>query len=127
MAINERQLKLYNYLLNQEGWTNRVEILRDLASDYNYVDYGDLYHNASAALLTRDINVLNNSSDIRKLIISNSQHGIKVATKEEAKSFLLKNYAENIRRLQKHHFLQDKLNKDGQTTIEDKVIETFRR
>lgn len=127
MAINERQLKLYNYLLNQDGWTNRVEILRDLASDYNYVDYGDLYHNPSAVLLTRDINVLNNSSDIRKLIISNSQLGVKVATKDEAKDFLLKNYAETIKRLQKHHFLQEKLNKDGQVTIENKVIETFRR
>ena len=127
MAINERQLKLYNYLLNQESWTNRVEILRDLASDYNYVDYGDLYHNPSAVQLTRDINVLNNSSDIRKLIISNSQHGVKVATKDEAKEFLLKSFAENIKRMQKYHFLQSKLNKDGQVTIDDKVIETFRR
>lgn len=127
MSINERQLKLYNYLLNKEDWTNRITILRDLAEEYKYVDYGDLYHNASAVLLTRDINVLNNSSDIRKLIISNSQHGVKIATKEEAKDFLLKNYAETIRRLQKHHFLQDKLNKDGQATIEDRVIETFRR
>lgn len=127
MAINERQLKLYNYLLNQDGWTNRVEILRDLASDYNYVDYGDLYHNPSAVLLTRDINVLNNSSDIRKLIISNSQLGVKIATKKEAQEFLFKNYAENMKRLQKHHFLQDKLNKDGQATIEDKVVEAFRR
>ena len=130
MAINERQLKLYNYLLNQEGWTNRVEILRDLASDYNYVDYGDLYHNASAVLLTSDIRTLNNSSEVRKLIIHNSRHGIKIATKEEAREFLRKDQVENIKRMQKHYFLQEKLYKDGQGSMNGETIqflETFRR
>jgi hypothetical protein len=127
MAINERQLELYNYLLNQETWVNRKDILRDLCGSYGYIENGDLYHNPSAVLLTRDINILNNSHDVRKLIISSSKHGVKIATKEEAKSFLMRNFAENIRRMQKYHFLQEKLYKDGQTTIEDKVIEAFRR
>lgn len=130
MPLNNRQLKLYNYLLNKEDWVNRIDILRDLAEDYEFHDFGDLYHNASAVLLTSDIRVLNNSSDVRKLIIHNSKKGIKIATREEARDFLRKDYAENLKRMQKHHFLQEKLYKDGQGSMQGETIqflETFRR
>lgn len=127
MPLNERQLKLYNYLLNRSDWANRVEILDDLKEVYDYTPSGSLYNNSAASLLTRDIKELNNSPDVRKLIIYNSKLGIKIAEKEEAKDFLMKNFTDNIRRMQKYHFLLDKLNKDGQATIEDRVIEAFRR
>jgi hypothetical protein len=127
MPVNERQLQLYNYLLNRNDWANRVDILNDLKDLYDYEPNGNLYKNTSAARLTKDIKALNNSPDIRKLIIYNSQLGIKIAEKDEAKDFLMKSFADSIRRMQKYHFLQDKLNKDGQATIEDKVIEAFRR
>ena len=127
MSINQRQLTLYNYLLNREGWANRVDILNDLKDVYEYEPNGNLYKNRAASLLTKDIKMLNNSPEIRKLIIYNSKLGIKIAEKEEAKDFLMKNFTDNIRRMQKYHFLLDKLNKDGQATIEDRVIEAFRR
>jgi hypothetical protein len=113
--------------LNRNDWANRVDILNDLKDLYDYEPNGNLYKNTSAARLTKDIKALNNSPDIRKLIIYNSQLGIKIAEKDEAKDFLMKSFADSIRRMQKYHFLQDKLNKDGQATIEDKVIEAFRR
>lgn len=127
MSINQRQLTLYNYLLNREGWANRIDILNDLQDVYEYEPNGNLYKNSAASLLTKDIKMLNNSPEIRKLIIYNSKLGIKIAEKEEAKDFLMKNFTDNIKRMQKYHFLLDKLNKDGQATIEDKVIEAFRR
>ena len=130
MPINQRQLNLYNYLLNQEGWVNRIDILRALAVDYNFHDFGDLYHNPSAVLLTSDIRALNNSSEVRKLIIHNSKRGIKIATKDEAREFLRKDQVENIKRMQKHYFLQEKLYKDGQGSMQGETIqflETFRR
>lgn len=127
MPINERQLTLYNYLLNRNDWANRVDILNDLKDLYEYEPNGNLYKNTSAGRLTKDIKALNNSPDIRKLIIYNSQLGIKIAEKEEAKDFLMRSFADNIRRMQKYHFLLDKLHKDGQATIEDNVIEAFRR
>lgn len=131
MPINERQLKLYNYLLNRNSWANRIDILNDLKEDYNFVDNGNLYRNNSAKLLTQDIKVLNNSSDVRKLVIYNSKLGIKIADPDEAREFLMRDYASNMKRLQKHYFLQDKLNKDGQVAlVKDgrlKELSTFRR
>lgn len=131
MPLNERQLKLYNYLLNRSSWANRIDILNDLQEDYNFVDNGNLYRNNSAKLLTQDIKVLNNSSEVRKLVIYNSKLGIKIADPDEAREFLMRDYASNMKRLQKHHFLQDKLNKDGQVAlVKDgrlKELSTFRR
>ena len=130
MSINERQLKLYNYLLNQEGWVNRKQILMDLSHIYEFVDNGNLYNNAAAILLTRDLHILNNSNDVRKLIIHNSRHGVKIADEKEASVYLNKALAESLKKLQQYHFLHDKLIKDGQATMVDdgiKVLETFRR
>lgn len=114
MALTERQLKLYNYLLNKNGWANRIEILTDLKEDYNFVDNGNLYNNKSANHLTEDVRALNNNPDIRKLIISNSNFGIKIADKQEALQFMQRDYIANMKRLQKHYRLQEKLNKHGQ-------------
>lgn len=130
MPLNERQLALYNYLLNKDGWEKRADILNNLKELYGYEPNGNLYKNTAASTLTRDVKELNNSPEIRKLIIFNSQLGIKIATKEEARDFLIKNGANNIRRMQKHMFLQDKLNKDGQIALVGdgiKVLDTFRR
>ena len=129
MPLNERQLKLYNYLLNRNSWANRIDILNDLKEDYDFVDNGNLYRNSSAKLLTEDIKKLNDNSDVRKLIIYNSKLGIKIADEQEAREFLMRDYISNMKRLQKHYFLEEKLNKDGQITITKdgklKVLRTF--
>lgn len=130
MAINERQLTLYNYLLAQDGWVNRKQILIDLQHIYEFVDTGNLYNNSAAVLLTKDLHTLNNSSDVRKLIIHNSRHGVKIADEHEASLYLNKSLAESLKKLQQYHFLHDKLIKDGQTAMVDdgiRVLETFRR
>lgn len=131
MAITERQMKLYNYLLNQDSWVNRIDILKDLQSEYDFVDNGNLYKNSSAKNLTQDIRALNNNPDIRKLVIYNSKLGIKIADKQEALEFMQRNYIANMKRLQKHYRLQEKLNKNGQFAfIGDGIIremQTFKR
>lgn len=130
MPLNERQLALYNYLLNKEGWAKRIDILKDLKDEYEFVDNGNLYNNSSAVQLTKDLHILNNSADIRKLIIHSSRQGIKIADEQEASVYLHKSLAESLKKFQQHHFLQDKLWKDGQVSmVEDgvKVLETFRR
>lgn len=114
MAITERQLKLYNYLLNRNGWANRIDILNDLKAEYDFVDNGNLYRNSAAKGLTQDIRALNNNPDIRKLVIYNSKLGIKIADQQEALEFMQRNYISNMKRLQKHYRLQEKLNKHGQ-------------
>lgn len=131
MALTERQLKLYNYLLNQDSWVNRIDILKDLQSEYDFVDNGNLYKNISAKNLTQDIRALNNNPEIRKLVIYNSKLGIKIADKQEALEFMQRDYIANMKRLQKHHILQEKLNKNGQFAfISDDIIketQTFKR
>lgn len=131
MALTERQLKLYNYLLNKNGWANRIEILTDLKEDYDFVDNGNLYNNKSANHLTEDVRALNNNPYIRKLVIYNSKLGIKIADKQEALEFMQRDYISNMKRLQKHYRLQEKLNKNGQLAfIGDGTIremQTFKR
>ncbi len=128
--LNDRQITLYNYLLNKNTWTNRIDILNDLREAYQFVDNGNLYNNNSAKWLTQDIKALNKNPDIRKLIIYNSKLGIKIADEDEAKEFLMRDYVSNMKRLQKHYFMQDKLNKDGQLAFVKEGIRelnTFRR
>lgn len=128
--LNNRQLELYNYLLNQNDWVNRKQILMDLQHVYNFVDNGNLYTNSAAVLLTQDLHTLNNSNDVRKLIIHNSRHGVKIADEKEASVYLNKALAESLKKLQQYHFLHDKLIKDGQMAMVNddiKVLETFRR
>ena len=88
--LNERQMTLYNYLLNQNGWVNRIDILNDLKDVYGFENNGNLYKNTSAVRLTNDIKHLNNDPDVRKLIIFNSSKGVKIANMDEARDYHIK-------------------------------------
>ena len=87
--MNDRQKALNQFLLNHPfEYTKRINILCAL-KEYYYekgteefdIRTSDIYYSNEAALLNKDINYLKYNAT--KIIIGNSQKGIKYATKDE--------------------------------------------
>ena len=81
--MNERQKRVLRFLMMRyaEGkWTKREEILKELFLDYP-LKSDNLYAETNAVLLTRDIGIIKQKTNL--IIVSNSQKGIKIGTAEE--------------------------------------------
>lgn len=125
--LNDRQKRLYDYLLfrSERGlWTNREQILIDLEEWYGAISNTNLYYDANAQQLTKDIRIINNS-EVEKVIISNSHKGIKVATKEELKAALEKEKISCLKRLKRYWNKVTKYELNNQCTLEETIIQSF--
>lgn len=116
-TLNTRQWVLYEYLkLKSENgqWRKREQILEDLSEYYPLNNNVNLYYNTAASEITEDIKILNESDVIQKIIISNSQKGIKIATEEEVKTHLNNNMKNIVKRLKKHYNMINKAKLNNQ-------------
>ena len=90
-----QQWELHKFLKNNPfEYTKRIEILVALKEFYypkGTEDFdilmSDIYHSQEGAQLNKDIKALKQSTIIKRILISNSQKGIKYATKEEAEDY----------------------------------------
>lgn len=131
--LNTRQFTLHKYLLkNSNRYLTRQEILNDLKDVYGYENEDNLYYSKAAVILTKDIKVINENDVIQKIIVSNSKKGIKIATEQEAKEELEKEYNSIIAKLTRYHKKMNKAKLDGQMRLkfgkyEREFIESFVR
>ena len=85
--LNAREAKLFEFLcVNCNRHIKRKDIARALPKEYPM--NGNIYFEASGKTITKDIREIN--SKVSVTIISNPYKGIKVATEEELKEYLLK-------------------------------------
>lgn len=92
--LNSRQWRLYNYLKERgDVWTYQAQAAAEIP-DYNYSGEEDfaLFHDSRARhLMTKDIQEINNSGVIQKVIITGAK-GIKLASKDEFIKYLTSQY-----------------------------------
>lgn len=127
--INARQWRLYTTLKARgDLWTKQRD-LADLLPDLYTWDTAQAFHDSAARLLmTKDIQALNKSDLIQKIIIS-SARGVKLANKEEAQAFIVGKYAAAVKKLEAARKMERKAGLDGQGRLvfgaERPIIQAF--
>ena len=127
--LNARQWRLYNHLKESgDTWEKQRDIARSLPELYPITE-GQPFHDSSARLLmTKDIQAINKSDTIQKIIISSSQ-GVKLANKEEARRFIAGRCASVLASLERVRKLERKAGLDGQLRLvfgrERDIIQAF--
>lgn len=128
--LNNRQLSLYNYLLNKKDYVSKKQICKDLPMEYpRHLENNNNEGNKSYAyfLISNDVRVLNDS-DIESIIISNKR-GFKVADKKEAIKYLERRFKRDFKSLKLNWKLKRKIDLDHQLKFDDdeiKIIEMFK-
>lgn len=115
--LNARQWRLYN-LLKERGdtWTKQRE-LAELLPDLYHTERAQDFHDSGARLLmTKDIQVINKSDVIQKIIISGAR-GVKLANKEEARAYIAGKFSAVFHSLERVRKLERKAGLDGQTRL----------
>lgn len=129
--LNSRQWALYNYLKDKgDEWTFQWQIALDIP-EYGYDGNSDaaMFHDSTARhAITNDIQVINKSNVIQKIILSTPQ-GIKLASESEFDIYIRSQYAALWRRKQRLDKISAKATKDGQMRIvlgaESDTIKSF--
>lgn len=127
--LNARQWRLYNHLKEiGDTWEKQRDIARSLPELYPIIE-GQPFHDSGARLLmTKDIQEINKSDIIQKIIISSSQ-GVKLANKEEARRFIAGRCASVLASLERVRKLERKAGLDGQLRLvfgrEREIIQAF--
>ena len=127
--LNARQWRLYNHLkTNGDKWEKQREIAHSLPDVYP-IAAGQPFHDSGARLLmTKDIQTINKSDVIQKIIISSAQ-GVKLANKEEARRFISGKYSAVFDSLERVRKLERKAGLDGQARLvfgrEREIITAF--
>ena len=129
--LTSRQWKLYNFLKDQgDSWTQQNVIADALWIEYGKPDTdATLFHNTAAAReISKDVQVINGSGVIQKIILSGNK-GHKLATEEEADKFIGKRILSAVASLNRAKQLAKKAGRDGQYRLvfgkEREVIEAF--
>lgn len=128
----QRQKKLYNFLRRQGNcFTLQQTIANALPKCYPYDSTYDFHNSRARLMMSKDIQIINDSLDYEKIIIS-SQQGIKLATKKEFKEYMRGQYAAIFARLKRARKKEEKGNRDGQSVLGgfdsmqiDSIIEAF--
>lgn len=129
MSFNVRQQILYNYL-EQRGdqWTTQEQVAKELMELYDTksVFFNEVnFHDSKARhIMTRDIQIINESDHFPKIIISGAK-GIKLANEKEFSTYIKSQYASVFRRLKRVRGKERKGNLNGQTDIFNNTMETF--
>ena len=115
-GLNTRQWALYNYLKNKvDVWTCQWQIALEIP-EYKYDGEADaaMFHdNPARHLLTKDIQTINKSNVIQKIIISTPQ-GVKLASESEFKIFMRSQYAALWRKKERLDNIARKGSRNGQ-------------
>ena len=124
-ADKARQEELYAFLLARgDRWT-RMRDVPGMCSNYPLANPFRSFHNSRARrLLTRDIEAINLSGRYEKIIISGNR-GIKLATQEEYRRFVLAEYKEVFSKLSRVRQIARKGSLDQQTDLEGEIREAF--
>ncbi len=127
--LNSRRWKLYNYI-KENGVVNTRDICRDMPDLY-VLATSDRVHNP-CALVNQDVDALNESAEIEKIIIHDRKYNFWLAKNpEEALSFAEHLYKKRaITALVKYGNMLRKVRADGQGKIvscQDKPIDEHSR
>lgn len=128
--LTSRQWKLYNLLKERgDNWTQQEEIANALYFEYLPDCDADNFHNTTAAKeISKDVQAINSSGVIQKIILSGNK-GHKLATEEEADKYIGKRILSAVASLNRAKLLAKKAGKDGQYRLvfgkEREVIEAF--
>lgn len=115
--LNSRQWAVYNYLKSMnDTWTtqyNVVKALNMLDGYYEKPEKENFHDSPARHLLTKDIQTINASGVIQKIILSSPQ-GIKLATESDFEIYIRSQYAALWRRKERLDKIAKKADKDGQ-------------
>lgn len=117
-GLNERQIDLYNFLLEQgDNWTFQEQIAYALPCWYCPVTNGDFHNTRERYLMTKDIQAINECPDVQKIIISNPSRGIKLATEAEWKECIKREYTSLFKKLKRIRQKENKGKMHGQSYV----------
>lgn len=123
--INFRQERLYKFLLEQgDVWTPEKEVCDKLFVEYPDVVASSFNNSAARRRLSRDIQEINESDEVEKIIITSS-YGVKIATKEESEHYLTRQFASIMKELKRYYQKCKKAGMDGQYKYDQKIISAF--
>lgn len=127
--MNERHIKLYEYLLSRGSeWTTHAEIARELYEHYGNAECclepKDFHNTAERLAIAKTCREINLSQDFEKLIISSSK-GIKLATEEQFDRYIKLQYKSAIRKLARVYAMAKKGNRNGQIDFGGHTVESF--
>lgn len=128
--LNPRQWAVYNLLKNNpDRYITQIDIVYALDEYYNTSFTDAHFHDSPARTqLSKDIQIINNSDVIQKVIISGSK-GIKIASNEEFARYINAEFAALFRRLARTRKKAKKAGLDGQMRLvlgsERDTIEAF--
>lgn len=112
--LNSRQWKLYNYLKERgDEWTHAV----DIAVNVYGVDGKKFLGSGTQRLISRDIQAINESDVIQKVILSHRTNGIKIANEAEFDLYIRKEIMATVRKLMRAKYKAKKGSRDGQMRI----------
>ena len=122
-----RRMTLIAVLEFYNRWMKQEEVLAEMGKFYPPIKEGTDYHNSGArSMLTKDIQEINSTAKFNRIIV-HSPKGIKVATEEEAMTYLHNQYKETLSKLKRIHNMEKKMESNGQYDMFDipNYIETF--
>ena len=122
-----RQVTLIAVLEFHNRWMKEEEVHKAMGDFYPHVREGTDYHNSGARhMLTKDIQEINSSAHLNRIIV-HSPKGIKVATEEEAMTYLHNQYKETLSKLKRIKKMEKKMESNGQYEMFDleNYIDTF--
>jgi hypothetical protein len=127
--LNARQWRLYNQLKARgDVWTKQRELAELLPDLYPCEGVQSFHDSAARLLMTKDIQALNKSASIQKIIIS-SARGVKVANEAEAWAFIESKYSAAFKGLEAARRMESKAGLDGQARLvfgaERPIIQAF--
>jgi hypothetical protein len=126
--MNERQQKLYQFLLDKSStnqYISKEEICYNLPKFYPRFEEKSNEHNSrSFALIRRDVRAINRS-DVEKIIVS-SKKGYKIANKEEAIEFINKRFRRDLSSLKTNWNLKRKVGLNNQVKMEKEMLKVVR-
>ena len=128
--MNERQQKLYQFLLDKSStnqYISKEEICYNLPKFYPRFDEKSNEHNSRAYSKIRDDVRAINRSDVEKIVVS-SKKGYKIANKDEAIDFINNRFKRDLSSLKTNWNLKRKVGLNNQVKMERemlKVVKTY--
>ncbi len=112
--LNSRQWKLYNFLKERgDEWTHAV----DIAVSVYGVSSKNFFGSGTQRLISKDIQAINDSDVIQKVILSHRTNGIKIANEAEFDLYMRKEIMAAVRKLMRAKYKAKKGSRDGQMRI----------
>lgn len=116
--LTPRQWKLYELLkTTSDRWITQQEIYDILKDDYKGIEVGVNFHDSMARInITNDIQKINESQVIQKIILSTS-NGIKIANEEEYRTYSINKWKSIKRMISRLAWKDNKAKLDGQMKL----------